>query len=41
MDDTENLFAMAFEELSEGVSASGLGGRYQLLLAPRSKAANL
>jgi hypothetical protein len=41
MDDTENLFAMAFEELSEGVSASSLGGRNQLLLAPRSKAANL
>ena len=33
-------FPMTFAKLSEGGSSSSLGGRYQLLLAPRSKIAN-
>jgi len=31
---------MTFAKLSEGGPSSSLGGRYQLLLAPRSKIAN-
>jgi hypothetical protein len=40
MNDTEESLEMAFAKLSEGGSSSSLGGRYQLLLAPRSKIAN-
>jgi hypothetical protein len=41
IDDTENAFSMAFAKFSKGNSSSGLSGRYQLLLAPSSKIANL
>jgi hypothetical protein len=41
MDDTEDLFAVAFAEFSKGVRSSNLSGCYQLLLVPFSEIANL
>ena len=41
MNDTENLFAMAFAKFSKGGSSSSFRGCYQLVLAPLSKIANL
>jgi hypothetical protein len=40
INDAEDFFGIAFAKLSEGGSTSGLGGCYQLLLAPHSKIVN-
>jgi hypothetical protein len=40
INDPEDFFGMAFAKHSEGGSTSGLGGCYQLLLAPHSKIVN-
>jgi hypothetical protein len=40
INDPEDFFGMAFAKLSERGSTSGLGGCYQLLLAPRPKIVN-